>query len=136
MRLSHIGHHPIRSGGRLLQLRAELLLLRGVPALSMARPLVVECLLTNELLSNTAIVAPSVSKTVLPFPAARLLGAAARKEKSCASETLEKIVENVSRAPIFTTCATARRCSLAARERFLNFVRGHGDAYAGTLLLQ
>jgi enoyl-CoA hydratase/carnithine racemase len=48
MGLSHIGQHPIRSGGRLLQHRAELLLLRGVPALSMARPLVVECLLTNE----------------------------------------------------------------------------------------
>ena len=41
MGLSHIGHHPIRSGGGLLQLRAELILLRRVPALSMARPLVV-----------------------------------------------------------------------------------------------
>jgi hypothetical protein len=52
MGLSHIGHHTIRSGGGLLQLRAELLLLRRVPALSMARPLVVECLLTNELFSK------------------------------------------------------------------------------------
>jgi hypothetical protein len=53
MGLSHIGHHPIRSGGGSLQLRAELLLLRRMPALSMARPLVVECLLTNELLSKS-----------------------------------------------------------------------------------
>jgi hypothetical protein len=38
MGLSYIGHHPNGSEGRLLQLRAELLLLRRVPALSWLAP--------------------------------------------------------------------------------------------------
>ena len=42
----------------------------------------------------------------------------------------------IRQAPIFTTCETGKRFPSAARERFLNLVRGHRDVHAGTLLLQ